>query len=117
MRNVISNGNDFLAEKIGGAFTVFDVDAHDSDSQNAGDEPCHCGRIVRIASLDIDGERHPNYAGYVANRGNQLILRKSVPIRIAARPSQPCTRGRYRLRTQALDQACGDGIPGIRQEQ
>jgi hypothetical protein len=117
MRNILSDGLDFLAHEIGRAGPVFDVDAHDTGSKNTGDEPCHRARIIRIAGLDVNSERHPNDARNVASCGDQLIDREWVPVRIAARPSEPRARGRNRLRTQTLNQPRTTGIPGVRQEQ
>jgi hypothetical protein len=117
MRRALSDRLDLLAQKIRRVGAVFDVDAHGADLQDIDGEPCHRARIIRIAGLDVDAERHPNCANDVASRGNQSIARECIAVGIPARPRKSRAGRRNRLRSQAFDQARAACIPGIGQHE
>src|SRR5882724_2812770 len=114
MPDALADGLNLLAQLIGGAGTVLEVDARDTDSCNTGNELGHGMRGIRIAGLNVNCERRPNDARYVADRSEQLIVRQHVPIRKTMRPRESGARGRNRLCAHALDQASTTRIPSIR---
>src|SRR5258708_13518377 len=90
---IVSDGRNLLAQKIGGGGAVFDVDAHGTDVQNTHDEICHRARIIRIAGLDVDRERHANDTRYVTGPRDPLIDAELLSLRITSRPCETRTGG------------------------